>query len=163
MPDTFLIDTSVYLNILGIPERCDQRTIVLANFERYVNEGASLLLPMGTIWETGRWIGHLKGGDNAYRFAKKFVEDVQQALKGDAPYNTTYMPEPEEFQEWVRNFPESAKAGLSLPDHSIVQEYHKLRKKTAHKEPPIYIWSLDGIEETKHLAAYGKAESRKHP
>ncbi len=158
MSDTFLIDTSIYLNILAIPGKCQERKEVLADLELYMTQGASFLLPIATIWETGRHIAHLKDGSSRYRLARQFVGDVQQALAGKAPYDTTYMPGPEEFRTWLPDFPDMAKAGLSLADHSIVRECLRLRAKTANKHPPVWIWSLD-----EHLAAYGKGASRKHP
>lgn len=56
-----ILDTSVFVEILGVPGKSQDRETVLAQLEVWVEQGASLLLPMATVIETGNHIAQCKG------------------------------------------------------------------------------------------------------
>lgn len=51
-----LIDTSVFLNLLNVPNRNQTRAEVVASFEEYAENNCTFILPMATILETGNHI-----------------------------------------------------------------------------------------------------------
>jgi len=48
-----IIDTSVFLNILNVPGKNDRHEEMMGAFKDYISCGASFILPMATIIETG--------------------------------------------------------------------------------------------------------------
>ncbi len=156
MREIVLLDTSVYLNMLDVPGRNQHRDEVFEEFERRIEAGHHFLLPLVTVLETGNHIARLRDGRHRYDYARRLVEDVRRALKGETPYHPTYFPEREQFRQWLEAFPQYAKggtgpevgrAGLSLIDACIIGEMERLRR--LHGEYRVGIWSLDD-----HLRGY---------
>jgi hypothetical protein len=156
MSNIVLLDTTVYLNVLNIPGRNQDRQDVLDSFQARVQDGDHFLLPMATIWETGNHISRLPNGALRYRYAFLLAENVANALKGDAPYHTTYFPDSGVFSSWLNAFPNLAQRnkspdktteGISLSDHSIIKEWEQTCNR--HALSRVLIWSLDS-----DLAAY---------
>jgi hypothetical protein len=158
MSDIVLLDTSVYLNVLDLPGRNQQRTEVFHQFEARVKRGDYFLLPMATIWETGNHISRLTDGTQRRRYARELAKSVQAALAGDTPYRPTYFPDHKTFAEWLQCFPDFAQRnktpektneGVSLSDLSIIKEWEKTCRQ--HPMSRVLIWSLD-----RDLAAYDR-------
>jgi len=150
MSDIVLLDTSVYLNVLNVPGRNQQRVQVLEDFTQRVQHGDHFLLPMATIWETGNHISRLTSGALRYQYANTLVANVRDALNGQAPYRTTYFPENMVFATWLHEFPDYAKRsksetktneGISLSDFSIIKEWQQTRAR--HTMSRVLIWSHD--------------------
>ncbi len=156
MSDIVLLDTSVYLNVLDVPGRSQQREEVFNHFELRAKSGDHFLLPMATIWESGNHISRLSTGALRRQYALQLAENVQAALNGDAPFRTTYFPESSIFAQWLNAFPDFAQRnkspekpneGISLSDLSIIKEWEQTRDR--HSMSRVLIWSLD-----RDLAAY---------
>lgn len=156
MGDIVLLDTSIYLNILDIPGRNEQREAVFNDFEVHVKRGDHFLLPMATIWETGNHISRLANGATRRQYAQKMAQNVKAALNGDVPFRTTYFPHNSVFSNWLQSFPDNAQRsksaakpneGISLSDHSIIKEWEQTCD--LHSMSRVLIWSLDS-----DLAAY---------
>lgn len=150
MSEIVLLDTSIYLNVLDVPGRNQDRNRVLTAFGDRVRNNDYFLLPMATIWETGNHIADLSDGGRRLQYARKLVVDVQGAIGGDAPYMPTHFPERNEFLAWLVEFPDYAKRnksdrqtreGVSLSDLSIIKEWEQTRMR--HSMSRVLIWSLD--------------------
>jgi|SRR5690606_14549578 len=150
MSDIVLLDTTVYLNVLDVPGRNQQRQAVLNEFEVRVRRGDHFLLPMATIWEAGNHISRLANGALRRQYADQLAMSVQDALSGTVPFRTTYFPESSVFAQWLQSFPNNAQRnkstektneGISLSDHSIIKEW----ERTCDLNPlsRVLIWSLD--------------------
>lgn len=155
-----IIDTSVFLNILDVPNRNDQRDEVFASFEEYINLEATFILPMATIVETGNHIAQNGNGAKRREVAQKFCNEVRAALNGKAPYKISEFPKSKEVLEWLGDFPQHAGAnksvtkpneGTSFGDLSIIKEFNKCIDKFSMSE--VFIWSLDS-----DLAAYHRGQ-----
>lgn len=155
-----IIDTSVFLNILDVPNRNDQREEVFASFEEYIQLEATFILPMATIVETGNHIAQNGNGAKRREVALKFCEQVEAALNDKAPYKVSEFPKPKEVLEWLGNFPQHAgtnksttkpNEGTSFGDLSIIEEFNKCVDKFSMSE--VFIWSLDS-----DLAAYHRGQ-----
>jgi len=151
-----LLDTSVYLNILDVPGRNQDRKAILDAFEGRVENGDHFLLPMAAIWETGNHISRLDSGETRYRLGRRLVADVGKAIAGETPYRPTHFPEREEFLTSLQDFPDWVKCdksqartreGPSLVDLSILKEWERTRSQYGLSR--VLIWSLDS-----DLAAY---------
>jgi len=150
MSDIVLLDTTVYLNVLDVPGRNQEREQILDAFKVRVLNGDHFLLPMAAIWEAGNHISRLANGALRYQYAKILVTNVRSAIGGEAPYRTTYFPDSAVFASWLNDFPAAAQRnkspqktteGVSLSDLSIIKEWEQTRDR--HSMSRVLIWSLD--------------------
>lgn len=63
MSSICLIDTSIFLNLLNVPNCNELNQEVIEDFETFVETGCTFLLPMVTIVETGNHIAQNGNGD----------------------------------------------------------------------------------------------------
>lgn len=145
-PIIWIIDTSVFLNVLDVPNFNQDRTTILVEFEERIKAKHTFLLPYSAILETGNHIVQVNG-DQKYIFAQKFATQVSKAIEGTSPWKTMSFPEKSSVLEWLQDFPNSAKQGQGFGDHSIVKEWEK--QKTLFSAYSIRIWSTD-----THLQGY---------
>jgi hypothetical protein len=150
MSDIVLLDTTIYLNVLDVPGRNQQRDEIFNGFEGRARNGDHFLLPMATIWETGNHISRLSTGALRRQYGLQLAENVQAALNGEAPFRTTYFPDSSVFAQWLNTFPDFAQRnkspdktteGISLSDLSIIKEWEQTRDR--HSMSRVLIWSLD--------------------
>lgn len=149
MSSICLIDTSIFLNLLDVPNRNESKEKVFEDFETYINAGCTFLLPMATILETGNHIA--KNGDGNIRrtTAQRFVEAAKAAFSGEAPWSPIDFPTTKEILTWLETFPDKAGSnkapdkseGTSFGDLSIIQEFDKACNRFSMSE--VFIWSLD--------------------
>lgn len=148
LPPVVLVDTSVLCELLKVPNRCSDSTEHAETLRRYAEEGATLLLPMATLIETGNHIAQNGHETQRRSTAKSFVELVRGALTGQAkPFTTASFPDEQTLRRWLDIFPDHAsrsernRKGIGLGDVSILDEYHKQCELSPRR--PIRIWSLD--------------------
>ena len=137
-----LIDTSVFVEILGIPTMNDHPE-VLDQLKDKISQEEKLFLPMATIIETGNHIA--QKGDRSH--ALDFVERVQLAISGTDYFAPVESFSIERLQQCIADFPNNAVRGVSLGDLSIIQDWQRQCDKNQGRT--VYIWSLD-----THLKGY---------
>lgn len=145
-----LVDTSILCEILRVPNRCGNHKKFSAQM-RHKIKTESLLLPMSAIIETGNHIGQNGNGRQRRKTAQDFVQLVQTAIRGIAPFRPTppLYNEQESLLEWLREFPDWAGRGSGLGDLTILKEFE--RQCLLNPGRRIYIWSTDG-----HLSSYDR-------
>ncbi|MEG4294130.1 type II toxin-antitoxin system VapC family toxin [Microcoleus sp. C2C3] len=156
MSSICLIDTSIFLEILNVPNYNQHRASVLEDFKTYSQAGCTFLLPMATILETGNHIAQNGDGTLRRKTAIRFVEQVKAAFAGIAPWRPTPFPSTAEILEWIDQFPDEAgknkapnkQEGTSFGDLSIIQEFQKSCNIFSMSE--VFIWSLDKDLENYH-------------
>ncbi|WP_392476953.1 hypothetical protein [Nostoc sp. C110] len=156
MSSICLIDTSVFLNLLNVPNCNQERELVEQNFGEYVELDFTFLLPMATILETGNHIAQNGDGRMRRTTAIRFVEQVKAAFNGEAPWQPTAFPDTTEIMLWIDQFPDLAgknkapdkQEGTSFGDLSIIEEFNKLCKRFPMRE--VFIWSLDTDLQSYH-------------
>jgi hypothetical protein len=145
-----LIDTSIFLNILDVPSRNQDRDAVVRSFSEYVELGITFILPMASILETGNHIAQNGDGGTRRKVASRFCEAVKGALNGEAPWGISDFPDKNEILTWIGDFPDQAgrnkssnktTEGTSFGDLSIIKEYEKCCRKFSMCE--VFVWSLD--------------------
>jgi hypothetical protein len=139
-----LIDTSVFVEILNVPQKATQHKQIFQALKEKIEAKESLFLPMATILETGNHIAQNGDGNQRRQGAEKFVREVQKALKGESPFQPIRFLQSEDLQLWLMEFPDSAMRGSGLGDLSIIHDWQKLCQQNQGRR--VYIWSLD-----KHL------------
>ena len=150
-----LIDTSIFLNLLDVPNRNQERMAVIKTHQEYLALNFTFLLPIATIIETGNHIAQNGDGRIRRNTAQLFVEQVTAAFNGDSPWLPTSFINQQETQ-WLTEFPDLAgknKAprkpeGTSFGDFTIIEEF----KQTCLRSPmsEIFIWSLDSDLKNYH-------------
>ena len=141
MRSVAIVDTSIFCNVLNIPNMNGEREQVMKQLEDFLETETTLLLPMAAVYETGNHIAHLSDGRNRRRFAEAFVEQVKKAMTGEAPWQVMQVPTTEEVGDWLNGFPDSAMRGAGMGDLSIIKEWEKFKGKVP--DCRIFIWSLD--------------------
>ncbi len=144
-----LIDTSVFVEILDVPVKATQHTVIVAQLAARIQAHESLFLPMATILETGNHIGQNGGGGARRQCASRFVKQVSGALAGQSPFKPINFLQSVELQAWLNEFPDHAARGSGLGDLSIVHDWQRLCAQNQGRR--VYIWSLD-----KHLGAFDR-------
>ncbi|MDM3845974.1 MAG: hypothetical protein PT116_13230 [Aphanizomenon gracile PMC638.10] len=156
MSSICLIDTSIFLEILNVPNYNQHRALVLEDFRTYAQSGCTFLLPMATILETGNHIAQNGDGTMRRTTALRFVKEVKEAFTGVAPWRTTTFPNTAEIMLWIDQFPDLAgknkapdkQEGTSFGDLSIIEEFNKSCKLFPMSE--VFIWSLDRDLQSYH-------------
>ena len=150
MKCTCIIDTTVFLNLLNVPNRNQDKYQVIQDYQTYVDSGTTFTLPMATIIETGNHIAQNGDGGTRRKTALRFCKAVKEALKGEEPYTPTAFPNSEEVLTWLDLFPDLAgknskddakMEGTSFGDLSIIEEFKKAVRLDKRSE--VFIWSLD--------------------
>jgi hypothetical protein len=150
MSSICLIDTSIFLNFLNVPNCNQSREKVLQDFKDYAAAGCTFLLPMATILETGNHIAQNGDGNIRRTTAQKFVTQVKAAFSGEAPWQPIQFPNTEAISTWIDQFPDLAgqnknqkkeSGGTSFGDLSIIQDFQNQCRKYPMSE--VFIWSLD--------------------
>ncbi len=152
MGDIVIVDTSVLLNVLDVPAFNQDRAAVFAQFRELLDSGASFLLPMAAIFETGDHIADLRDGRLRRRHAEVFRDRIREALKGDAPWVPIRFPDEAQLAEWLETFPDSAMAGLGMSDFSIVKAWEVECARHPTGVPPELISINEGmsVEGVRH-------------
>ena len=145
-----LIDTSIMLEILGVPKKINDPNIKKHFNAMLTSDDYILILPLATILETGNHISHIKSNDKNLRFiiANEFINKVKMALEGTKPFKALEW-EAKEIGEWIDVFPIEASKKISFGDCSIKAQFTKLCSK--YHGFPIKIWSKDDdLKNQKH-------------
>jgi hypothetical protein len=150
MSSVCLIDTSIFLNLLNVPNRNQDMAQVISDYTDFASNECTFILPMATILETGNHIAQNGDGGTRRETAQRFCDAVLGAFNGDAPYQPIEFPSSQEIATWLCEFPNEAGKnksitklgeGTSLGDLSIIKDFEKCREKFSMSE--IFIWSLD--------------------
>ncbi len=141
MSSICIIDTSVFCNILEVPNLCQKRDQVLDRLEELIDEGATLLLPLATIYETGNHIAQNGDGRERRKAAERFTEQVDLALQGENPFTPTDINEEDELRQWLAQFPDYAEQEVGFGDMSITEAFRDECER--HPSRRVFIWALD--------------------
>ena len=141
MSDVVIVDTSVLLNVLNVPGCNDHHAEVHRQFERFLTDGATLMLPLAVVFETGNHIADVPSGGDRRRFALLFRDEVRKALREEAPWHLVPLPDASHLTAWLESFPDQAVQRISLSDHSMIQLWKSLCKKLF--DTRVLIWSMD--------------------
>jgi len=144
MGQIVIVDTSVFLNILDVPGKNQDRKATLDAFQHHLDARNRLYLPVPCIIETGNHITHLTKGHDRYKYAEFFFKEVTKAINGGAPWMPVALPHEsnDDIQRWLVNFPNAAKQKISLTDVTVKDLFDVFCKKFSMSG--VLVWSLDG-------------------
>ena len=137
-----LMDTSVFCNVINVPGRNQDHERTISALNEHIKAGATLLLPMAVVLETGNHVANAKvDGRERRNVAARFRDNVLAALDGSAPWTPTPFWEETNLKVWLENFPDEAMKGIGMGDLSIRMEWE--RQCGLHRRRHVLIWSLD--------------------
>jgi predicted nucleic acid-binding protein len=136
-----VVDSSVLLNIVDVPDRNQRRGEVLDRLAALIEGGDHLFIPMAAIVEVGNLIAHAKNGAQRRVAAERFVKEVRSALAGEAPWKPINFPSNQEVLGWLDAFPDSAMKGVGMGDLSIRQEWESCCHRYSMSR--VWVWTLD--------------------
>ena len=142
MSSIVIVDTSVLLNIMDVPDRNQRKPEVFDRLGRLIDAGDHLFIPMAAIVEVGNHIAHVKNGTQRRASAERFVTEVRSALAGEAPWKPINFPSNQEVLSWLDAFPDAATQRVGMGDLSIKQEWTALCSRHAFSR--VWVWTLDG-------------------
>jgi hypothetical protein len=99
-----IIDTSVFCNILRVPNKDQDHARAMAELASHLAAEYTLLLPLAAIYETGNHIAQNGSGQVRRIVAQRFVQQVRAAFAQESPWTPTPIPGPEEFTGWLDLF-----------------------------------------------------------
>lgn len=123
------------------------RDTALNDFKHYRTQGATFLLPLSVIVETGNHIAQHGDGRLRRDRGERFRQLIIKCLEGSSPWTPIHFFDDQWLRSWIDHFPDSAMEGIGLGDLSIIQEYK--RQKQIHSARRVFIWSYD-----EHLSQY---------
>ena len=137
-----IVDSSVLLNIIDVPDRNQRRGDVLKRLGTLIENGDHLFIPMAAIVEVGNHIAHVNNGALRRAAAERFVKEVRSAINDEAPpWKPINFPSNQEVLRWLDAFPESATKGVGMGDLSIRQEWESCCHRYAMSR--VWVWTLD--------------------
>ncbi len=136
-----IVDSSVLLNILDVPDRNQNKAAVLSQLGQLIENNDHLFIPMAAIVEVGNLIAHVKDGVQRRSAAQRFVKEVHSALADEAPWKPINFPSNEVVLSWLDEFPDSATRGMGMGDLSIRKEWQQCCQKYSMSH--VWVWSLD--------------------
>lgn len=146
------IDTSIIMNLLEVPGRCQDMEHVKLEFSKALEAGDTLILPVSTIIESGNHIAHISSGGIRREKALKFKEFLMNTAYNTAPwqlYGTELKND--DLLYIAQEFPDKALTlQMGIGDLSIIRFYEKY-KENVPAIGKIMIWSTDA-----HLQSYSE-------
>ncbi|HEY4239449.1 MAG TPA: hypothetical protein VGM88_06520 [Kofleriaceae bacterium] len=136
-----IVDTSVFVELLGLPGFDGDHDFRLAEFEERVRAREKFLLALPVVLETGNHVAQIPDRDRR-RWAEKFVDFIRPALEGNSPFVATEAPTIEQVKMWTADFPAYAMRRVGLVDRSLIELFERERVRLRNTRR-IYIWSLD--------------------
>ncbi|MEO5367747.1 MAG: hypothetical protein H7831_15585 [Magnetococcus sp. WYHC-3] len=142
MSKLVVIDTGVLLNILNVPGNNERYEDVMRELEAHLKAGDHLFLPLACILETGNHIADIKGGGELRRiYGNIFVNQVEKALRGEAPWKVIPFPDSQVLMTWLKEFPDLVMMEFGFADMAIFKAWKDLMQK--HPLSEVIIWGTD--------------------
>lgn len=145
-----IIDTSVLVNILNIPNMNENHDKAIDEFNKLIERDQdTLILPLATIIETGNHISHIPNGNIRREKAILFSKYLEKTAKDEAPWEY-YCKElnKNDLLTIAYEFPNCAIRETGIGDMSIIRAYEKYKDEIP-AIGSIMIWSFDA-----HLQGY---------
>lgn len=141
-----LVDTSVFVEILGVRGKSSEHDAFLRELAARVADGEIMVLPLATIFETGNHIAQQADGTSRLAIASRFSEEVRLAVESSGSGVFALSIEDEllpkkDFLACLDSFPSHAITGVSFGDLTITNEFERVCALNQGRR--VYIWSLD--------------------
>ena len=144
-----IVDTSILCNVLRMPGRDQHYEQAIAELEVHIEQRHRLLLPVTAILEAGNLIAQSGDGRQRRAVAERFIQQVRQAIEGQAPWTPTPAFELDRVLKYLDGFAEHAMRGVGFGDMAITYEFERQCQLNPGRR--VFVWSYDD-----HLRAYDR-------
>lgn len=135
-----IVDTSVFLNVLDVPDRNQNRGEVITVLGACIGR-CDLLLPWTAVLETGNAVAKISDGRVRRERATLYRTQVLQAITGEAPWKPAKFPDAKEIATWLSDFPNQAMQGIGMGDMAIIGLYEQ--QKAQFHSRRVKVWTLE--------------------
>jgi hypothetical protein len=115
-PTVWFVDTSVFVNLLSVPGRDQDRGRVVREQKERLSARCELVLPVATVIETGNHIAQVSNGSGRRKAAERFSAVLRLVAADEAPWHLHSV-------RWDGQYLERLVAGgltgLSLVEHAV--------------------------------------------
>ena len=156
----YFIDTSILVNILRVPKKCQDADAVKRELEILMKENYTMILPRAALVETGNHIAHIDDAKRRRTCAEKFSQLIMKSLNGEAPwtYNAHQVTE-DTLKMMAKCFPDYAQQyDMGWGDLSILSECMDYQRLVG-RHTKVKVWSkdqhfdvLEGIESISSIS-----------
>lgn len=99
-----LIDTTILLNLLNVPNRNQNMAQVTQDFIEYNDLDCTFIIPLVTVIETGNHISQNGNGAQRRKVAENFLATIDKSLKGEVPFRISDFGLWDELKIWLADF-----------------------------------------------------------
>lgn len=147
-----LLDTSILLEILGVPFESDSRDQILAQVDEKDESGVELLLPAASVVEAGDHVGRIDNGHDRRVCARRLHELIEATLSGDVPWSFEPLewdadllalllrPDHPTLPSLIESL---AAQYLEMGDMLIIGEFQRLRANLSPEAVDLDVWTKD--------------------
>lgn len=155
MKETRFIDTSILLEILEVPGKCNNSKTIQAEFAHFAQQSqATIIMPISVLIETGNHVNHIKSNPKCKKKSvEKFNDILAMFIKNKSPWSFYgYDFKEDDIKRIAERYGRSVFSGIGIGDIFIIDSYNAYvdhLKMDKHQNHKIKIWSLD-----KHLSSH---------
>lgn len=145
-----LLDTTILLNLLGVPFESDEAEETAAEFEQRQAAGVQFHLPIGALVEAAKHVERISDGNQRRQCAQRLRALIQSTLDREAPWTITEVAWEPLLQGIVAtdapvDLVESITTEyLEAGDLLILSELMQLRRNLALGHVELDVWTYDG-------------------
>lgn len=153
MPEVVFLDTSVLCALLDIPGKNSSHDAASVLFRKLVDSGATLILPIASVVETGNHIAQLESGavrrDRAERLnvlLRSSADSISPWVVNNTEWDADHVRNLVDGLEdpFVPDWIQAATEGVGMGDLSICHEMLLYSNATSvPSAQPIQLWTFD--------------------
>lgn len=149
---TLLIDSSILLEVLGVPYESDNSEEVKDKFDELNASGrVSLIIPLAAVIEVGSHIVKISDPQERDRCAREFEKIINLSVAGAAPWVISdFQFSSEQARKMLSGEGHYYPMGQSLRDRNfevgdmvIVEEWRAIRSNFPRKHMDVDVWTND--------------------
>ena len=142
-----IIDTSILLEILNVPNKSSKHKQIFAELSNKLSNDETIFVSMAAIIETGNHISQNGNGNVRRKTAEKFVNFIKEIIESDIPIKPIRYLVAIDVMRMLNKFPEYAMNEITLGDVNIILDWEYMCSMV--KDRRVYIWAMD-----THLQGY---------
>ncbi|MFF6811772.1 hypothetical protein ACFZAG_18040 [Streptomyces sp. NPDC012403] len=119
LPVVDFLDTSVFVELLGVPHMDGHRDEVLSEMDARLKSKVRFVLPTATVIETGNHVFQIKNGDARRKCAADFMSMLRKTANGEAPW---VLHERTWDGAFLTSLCDGGTTGMDLTTHAVRQQ-----------------------------------------
>ncbi|MDO7884263.1 hypothetical protein [Hymenobacter cheonanensis] len=142
MQEIHIIDTSIFCDLVNVPDKCTDSEATFQQFEALLNQqNTTLLLPAATVYETGNYIAQVAPGIGQNNASQRFNAFINGAFRESPPWILSPLPDSQIIIERLEQAPSPLISGLGMRALANIELYKG--RCALHLSARVRIWSHD--------------------